>query len=1339
MQNQHRNGGQLQQVYLTIESGHMKKGIATGNYSLFLEPSVLSYQLLNMLMRFLSSDIHLALDNSFKIKIKVLGEEHVLYRQHKKKNLIPHIVTENAGVRTNSKFHRWEFEIPDGFCDQPQAFVNKCVILAAYVAIYHKKWLKNPDSESGKIYMQMTDLWGRNIAKKKQAGVILNTLYLNFVERFKDQNIGPHGGPYDIGKVLTILGSEKEHNCVFHVYSDLTKSIYWTSVSENDFTKPQLYLLYKKGSEDNGIIYDKRVHISAMINPATWFNYFGYWCIDCKKIYREHHQIHRCATLKKCYPCRRFIAAPDFYLDSSNINFFCDQKLQAYEETQCKICRAKLTTETCREKHATECEKGFFCVECNTFRRKDTGETRKDVEARHVHGEKFCRICNSFVFDIKTHQCSLECPLPQKLWKNLAFFHFEYAISLLHEEDENVNDELIFEEKIFCCATEEDLRERFKLKMIVDPSLEIEDFEEHFKMAYLPDSKYQKLSDAPAMINSKTPVAKFRVKSFLKQIEQMENTNFLVSIIKFIFQEKHRNYAFVSRDQEDMHLILKASIQNLLYPKIVGEPNNLKVIYFQELNITFLNFQNYFDGSFWELSKSFSLDRPKYFPYRKMNDLYPTKFNFALEDFCTGGEVPEEKAEIELNYNEQKYSHPDLPWNKAEYLKSCNFHNLKILIMAALIYMRNIFDFQKDLPDFEDKLVHCFTYPICSAASLGYFIWGLFFPPHMLKAISDTGKYTNNTSQDELEFCQFMEHSYPDDDCYHSFSKNGQLSYCNIFPDFVSLKHKIIAWLHGCRIHGHLNPFCPFYKYRENIYEVPVEILATKFENQIKILKLEYPEPDFRYIVVYSCEWDKKKKDPQTPEYQFMECLFRQRPLNRLNPRDSLIGGRTDFFNLSWTSELQPDENFFIVDVNSLYPFIMLKHEFPCGTAKTLYEKNLDYLRYCPREKSFLYNNTKCMGILQCQILPPSNLKYPMLPYKCNDEIMYGNCRKCMENRALFCNHSKFERAITGVWTFEEIAAAIQRKYELLNMYEAVVYTEKCNPFRDYIAHLLKFKIKSGPKLTEDELESVNDILNLPTHLTHDMFEKSDAMKIVAKSLLVSFWGKFVPYIASGQTVLCHNFDEMMKYDNILSIECCNDDLAILQVKNYRTVSRKKNVIMGTYVVSFGRLFMLDKMEEIIKKKSNMSYSDTDSIFFFSKLSLKNHFTCSQSVPGEFKQEYRNSKIVSFFCLGCKNYSIVLQDTKTLEFKIISKCKGLSLTSSVAPNVTINEINLLLQKKTDLILGKIQQIRKLPKKAVDSLLKKHFIEIHFSTSIFHKKKYDETQKQIVPYGFKNEN
>lgn len=106
-----------------------------------------------------------------------------------------------------------------------------------------------------------------------------------------------------------------------------------------------------------------------------------------------------------------------------------------------------------------------------------------------------------------------------------------------------------------------------------------------------------------------------------------------------------------------------------------------------------------------------------------------------------------------------------------------------------------------------------------------------------------------------------------------------------------------------------------------------------------------------------------------------------------------------------------------------------MDYAFPCGKVEVhIRREDLDRLSFS--------SNTMCLdgkpakGLLQISIIPPKDLQIPFLPLRVKLKSGFKSvaplCQRCAETESgTPCKHSSKERALTSVWTADEIAFAV--------------------------------------------------------------------------------------------------------------------------------------------------------------------------------------------------------------------------------------------------------------------------------------------------------------------------
>jgi hypothetical protein len=298
--------------------------------------------------------------------------------------------------------------------------------------------------------------------------------------------------------------------------------------------------------------------------------------------------------------------------------------------------------------------------------------------------------------------------------------------------------------------------------------------------------------------------------------------------------------------------------------------------------------------------------------------------------------------------------------------------------------------------------------------------------------------------------------------------------------------------------------------------------------------------------------------------------------------RRSYFGGGTDYYT-------GYGENLHYYDVNSLYPYSMMK-PMPFNVIKQHKNLNID-----------LTVDTDLFGYFEAQCEVPNNIR-PMLPYKYQGKTIYP--------------HGTWH----GVYFTEEMKALLEYGY--------------------------KFKIKGGYEFTKMDL--FNDYVD---HFYNKKKTSVGASRFIAKMHLNQLYGIFGRKQDIIETINVYN-DDIDKYlisrvvktiieiNNekscmLLQANIDNDILSklnldlSLKLNNSIPFEVKSNVALAAAVTAYSRVHMLP-----FKMNGDVLYTDTDSIFTSNKLDL----TLIGKDLGLMKDELNGIIIKEAYFLGIKQY-----------------------------------------------------------------------------------------------------
>jgi len=477
----------------------------------------------------------------------------------------------------------------------------------------------------------------------------------------------------------------------------------------------------------------------------------------------------------------------------------------------------------------------------------------------------------------------------------------------------------------------------------------------------------------------------------------------------------------------------------------------------------------------------------------------------------------------------------------------------------------------------------------------------------------------------------------------------------------------------GCAWHGCLDCF----RNREGASRVAGKTNNQLFEETVK--KLNYYARRFNVIAVWEHEVRDNSADPYiNNRYNQLRVV---RDKTAVSIRDSLCGGRTENFKLMYVCF--ENERLCYYDFTSLYPFVLKNRKFPLGHPEVITE-GLDI-------DSYLAKNY--FGFVYAKILPPQDLDLPVLPYKCNNKLMFGLCRTCMTTRERTCEHSESQRALDFVYTTPQVEKAVAVGYKILELYVVLHYPQQCvGLFKDYIDMFLKIKQETSglpPDVsTDDEITAyINEYEQKEgIRLDKASIVKNDGLRLISKLMLNSLWGKLAQRTNMEQTAIITDYQtlsELVGNENIevLGASIFPNDNVIATYKFKSDLDAgpgNTSPATACFVTAWAQLELYNLMEQIENvRPGRVCYVDTDSVIFVEKdddppVPLGNFL-------GELTDEIpAGSRCQKIVCCGCKSYGLEIVDADGT-LKHIVKVKGLSLTSEASSCLDFNRMEEMIR------------------------------------------------------------
>jgi hypothetical protein len=159
------------------------------------------------------------------------------------------------------------------------------------------------------------------------------------------------------------------------------------------------------------------------------------------------------------------------------------------------------------------------------------------------------------------------------------------------------------------------------------------------------------------------------------------------------------------------------------------------------------------------------------------------------------------------------------------------------------------------------------------------------------------------------------------------------------------------------------------------------DTLAEQYEKTMARL-VKITEAGYQVEVQWECEFDKGILAAH-PELETHPIVLHE----PLNTRDALYAGRTEAMRLHYKAA--ESETIQYVDVMSLYPYICKYFKFPIGHPVILTGND------CADKDAMLQKD----GLMNCKILPPTHQFHPVLPFRCNNRLLFCVDRaRCSRN-----------------------------------------------------------------------------------------------------------------------------------------------------------------------------------------------------------------------------------------------------------------------------------------------------------------------------------------------------
>lgn len=515
-----------------------------------------------------------------------------------------------------------------------------------------------------------------------------------------------------------------------------------------------------------------------------------------------------------------------------------------------------------------------------------------------------------------------------------------------------------------------------------------------------------------------------------------------------------------------------------------------------------------------------------------------------------------------------------------------------------------------------------------------------------------------------------------------------------MFADGFDHESKTIYEVNGCAWHG-----CPscYPSNRSCINPLTGRshdaTYSSVHDKQSYYANLRSSFPDMQFNEIWECEIRVQMGFDNEMNEFMRERITYYRTLKKVGGcdlRESYFGGRTE--NIQFLKICEPDEWFEIVDFCSLYPSVLDKFDYMIGHPQVIrqgFEKYTIGLPTYPHQ-------TQIFGFVKCLVLPPKQMRFPILPVRNNERLEFNLCKKCGDEESIgFCTHRDSDRCLIGTFATPELELALKNGYRIQQIYEILHWNRKSDElFHGFISQWIKIKTEASgfpPNvITESDKDAyIADYQRLTSRcgregiiLEKEKIRKDPVARTLAKLMMNSFYGKLAQrqnmetteIITDHANMWSKATDEKRVVTGMVTVE---KDKLLLNWKFKNEDDARQGIVnlaVASFITSYARRELWLKLNEIESRSPNcVYYFDTDSIFYLADKNIE--LLATGPLLGDLTDEVPHGKrVVGMVILGPKNYAYILRDLETKEESIIIKVKGITLDACALKTINIDSM-----------------------------------------------------------------
>jgi DNA polymerase elongation subunit (family B) len=297
--------------------------------------------------------------------------------------------------------------------------------------------------------------------------------------------------------------------------------------------------------------------------------------------------------------------------------------------------------------------------------------------------------------------------------------------------------------------------------------------------------------------------------------------------------------------------------------------------------------------------------------------------------------------------------------------------------------------------------------------------------------------------------------------------------------------------------------------------------------------------------------------------------------------RNSYYGGRVEVFRDRW--EWRQIKYY---DFNSLYPSVMFLEEYPDPSS-------LDYTPF--PDKSYIY---EFEGVSEVTVYVPEAMEIPPLPIRHSGKLIFP------------------VGFLRGWWNHNELRMAEKYGAKILKVHKTIYAKRTMKPFRGFVQFF--YSLRQNYKKEGNK--------------TYDLF---------TKIIMNSLYGKFGQLNEKSEV----GFIDEERGDDWVFEPYGDSDVGVwkkidMDGKVVKEDAKHSILCWASYVTSWARIYLYEKMIEAVRKGGKVYYCDTDSIITDVELEDSKEL-------GQVKKEYEGK----IFIIAPKTYILETNDGKIMKFK----------------------------------------------------------------------------------------